>query len=592
MDHPPARPAQHRKDMSDSSASSTPATKRACDCCHKRKVKCIGDQPCRNCIAAQLECTYLAVPQKKGPKGSRAKVISQLRERQELQKKKKIFTSPARDVIYDAELLPTELILVCVDYFFANLYPTQPILHRQQISDAISQLDTNPDAYCLLASLCGYMLIQPNLDIPASILNEYTIPTGEHLIKETKRVRRYLDYVESPSVWSVVTSFFLFGCYFCLDQHNTAWFYLREATTLAVNLNMHDEANYQSADWIQDSRKRRLYWLLFVTERAYALQQHRPLTLHPTINPPTLDEDRTEETELSGFVHLVNLFRPFDDTFVGLWNRSRSGCTTEFLARLQQQLSAALPQDLQSTESQAVDLRCSQHWLRTMVWQLSISQGLLSSAAADKAMSFQYPIDVSRDLVSATSCFSQPAMEVHGIGLIEKLFDVACTLTDVMACVPIEQHTFEYGPTNYLKQLVGLIGTLRGGRERYLPLLMTKISDTIPSAPTYGYPINPSLPFSRIEELQDAQSGSDATNSGGSTPLNSSASGKGAAFGLKYEEPPFEFISAPHRTPFTSPGLTTESIYASPFLPGISQAESGLLSPALGYLNPDPLNGG
>jgi hypothetical protein len=52
--------------------------------CHRRKVKCIGEgtNPCKNCLSAGLACTYNAIPQKKGPKGSRAKVLSELRENQ------------------------------------------------------------------------------------------------------------------------------------------------------------------------------------------------------------------------------------------------------------------------------------------------------------------------------------------------------------------------------------------------------------------------------------------------------------------------------------------------------------------------------
>lgn len=165
-------------------------------------------------------------------------------------------------------------------------------------------------------------MIQPHMVLPANMLLDPNAPAtsteyGQMLIQETIRARRNFNYVEQPTVWSVITSFFLFGSFFCLDKHNTAWFHLREATTLAQIMGMHQESNYQSGDWISDLRKRRLYWLLFVTERAYALQQHRPLTLYTTINPPTLDEDPTEEMELSGFIHLVNLFRPFDDTFVG-----------------------------------------------------------------------------------------------------------------------------------------------------------------------------------------------------------------------------------------------------------------------------------
>ncbi|WPG98006.1 Hypothetical protein R9X50_00079000 [Acrodontium crateriforme] len=522
--------------MPDSSSSSSAApVKRACDACHRRKVRCLSDgsRPCKNCASANLTCTYNAIPQKKGPKGSRAKVISELRESQRqtqitAHRHGLDFDSPPTSPAYLKRpgILSIEMITTCVDYFFTNIYPTQPILHRQKVGETIGMMDTNLEAYCLVVSLCGYMMIQPNMSLNPAAFEGLEIPVqsslqlGHVLLKEALRVRKGVSYVESPSVWSVITSFFFFGSYFCLDQQNTAWFHLREATTLAQIMGMHEETNYRS-DAIEDSHRRRLYWLLFVTERAYALQQHRPLTLQATIGLPTLLEDPAETTELSGFLHLVNLFKPFDDTFVGLWNKSREGCTTEWLEHLQQQLSDALPSYLQSTETQAVDLRCSQQWLRTMVWQLSISHGFLSSAAAANAMSFKFPIEISRDLVSFAGQFSQPAMEVHGIGLVEKLFDVACTLTDVMSCVPYEQHTFEFGPRDYLNQLMSLISNLRGGHERYLPLLISKINDTMPTMPTPGYALPAPIPggSSRVSELFDEHSVH--TKSTDSTPLGS-----------------------------------------------------------------------
>jgi hypothetical protein len=534
--------------MPESSTSTTPPiVKRACDACHRRKVKCIGDgsRPCKNCTSAGLTCTYNAIPQKKGPKGSRAKVISELRETQRQSQlaaaQQHGFEEAPHSPAYlrKAGLLSMEMITACVDFFFANIYPTQPILHRQKVGETIGQMEQSVEAYCLVVSLCAYMMIQPNMNLPPGAFQDLevqpqpSIELGQLLLQETLRVRKGYDYVETPTIWTVITSFFLFGSYFCLDKHNTAWFHLREATTLAQIMGMHDESHYTlSGDVIEESRKRRLYWLLFVTERAYALQQHRPLTLQSTIHPPRLDEDPSETVELSGFIHLVNLFRPFDDTFVGLWNKARTGCTTDFLARLQQQLSEALPIYIQSTESQAVDLRCSQQWLRTMVWQLSISHGYLSSVANENAMSFRYPIEISRDLVAATSGFSQKSMEVHGIGLIEKLFDVACTLTDVMSCVPYEQHTFEYGPRDYLNQLMSLISSLRGGQQRYMPLLISKVNEAMPQMPTHGFSMGLNMgPPSRLgmEDFYDSASQGHAHSSTDSTPFGSPPIGSATA---------------------------------------------------------------
>ncbi|GAB7345155.1 hypothetical protein MBLNU457_3543t1 [Dothideomycetes sp. NU457] len=462
-------------------------------------------------------------------------------------------------------LLPMELITSCVDYFFANLYPTQPIIHRQKVGETIGQMETNVEAYCLVTSLCAYMLIQPNIassgSIPSSpeaeVPPQSTLPLGITLLHETLRVRKGHDYIESPTVWSVITSFFLFGSYFCLDKHNTAWFHLREATTTAHIIGMHEEQTYKHFDAIESSRRRRLYWLLFVTERAYALQRHRPLSLYASINLPTIDEDPAESIELSGFVHMVTLFRPFDDTFVGFWNKTREGCTTEWLGMLQQQLSDALPTYLQSTETQAVDLQVSQQWLKTMIWQLSISNGFLSSASQNNSMSLAYPIEISRELCAMTSQYSIPAMEVHGIGLVEKLFDIACTLTDVMSCVPLDQYSFELGPRDYLNQLTSVIAKLRGGNQRYFPLLAAKINETLPSTtaapnmfPLSGPNFAHTSPNGTIShDLYDARSMSQPRSHGSnptsndSTPFGSPprSNSMGMGVNINPSHPPFNF---------------------------------------------------
>lgn len=64
---------------------------------------------------------------------------------------------------------------------------------------------------------------------------------------------------------------------------------------------------------------------------------------------------------------------------------------------------------------------------------------------------------------------------------IEKVFDIACNLIDVMSCVPIESRHYETGPRDYLNQLVGIISTLRGGESRFLPLLIAKIEESLPA---------------------------------------------------------------------------------------------------------------
>lgn len=488
-------PSAPAKGSSTSTPTTSTSVKRACDACHRRKVKCDGLNPCRNCSSAQLACTYHAIPQKKGPKGSRAKVISELREtqRQSTLSSKVHGRLNGYNPVLPPTLAPTpglltqDMINTCIDFFFNNMYTTVPILHRGRLEQQSRFVDRDVETYCLFTALCAFMMIQPGMPIPGDPLGLDSMPganmmTGTMLLEETLRVRKGYDHLETPTLNSLVTSYFLFACYYGIDTHTKAWFHLREATTLAHILNMNKEETYMSFDPIESSRRRRLYWLLFVTERAYALQRHRPLSLQATINLPTASDDPTEcAPPLQGFVHLVNVFRPFDDSFVAQWNKTRDDCTQQYLSTLQKQLMDTLPAYLQSTsESQAADLRVSQQWLRTMVWQLSIQNGFLSSGSEDPSMTFSYPVEISRDLITMTSGFSRQSLEVHGVGLTEKLFDVACSLTDVLALLPTPSDPFAIGPRDYLNQFLSLLSSLRNGDNRFLPLLLQKVHDVLP----------------------------------------------------------------------------------------------------------------
>ncbi|KAK3062250.1 hypothetical protein LTS18_004518, partial [Coniosporium uncinatum] len=250
--------------------------------CHRRKVKCIGEglKSCKNCISAGLTCTYNAIPQKKGPKGSRAKVLSELREtqRQSQLAPGSPFSHgiPGRSISPAASrtpgLLTLEVVDCCIDYYFNNIYQTQPILHRAKMQQVVLAMDHSAEAYCKLCALCAYMMIQPNMTVPRHLLPQIdgnpmpVVHFGHVLLDETLRVRKCYDYIEHPTINTVYTAFFIFSCYFCLDKQNAAWTYLRQAMTIAHIMGLHDEEHYKTGDMIEATRKRRMFWVLFITE--------------------------------------------------------------------------------------------------------------------------------------------------------------------------------------------------------------------------------------------------------------------------------------------------------------------------------------
>lgn len=424
------------------------AVKRACDACHRRKVKCDGINPCRNCSSAQLSCTYNAIPQKKGPKGSRAKVISELRENQrqsslsaKIQNRINGAGSSAIATFTPTQgLLTNEMINTCIDFFFVHMYPTMPILSRQRVEQDAMSSDTTLDTYCLLSSLCAFMMLQPGIPMPSSdpygpeSIPGASIITATLLLEETLRVRKGYDYQQNPTLYTLATSYFLFACHYGLDLQDKAWCSLREATTLVHLVRMNREETYQTWDKVDATRRRRLYWLLYAAERAYALQHDRPLSLKATISPPTPADDPSDPLagQLVGFCRLVSLFRPFDSAFVDIWNKTRSDCSPSLVATLQKQQNDVIGA-LASADPQLGDVVRNQQWLQNLAWQINLAKGNAGTNGNDMA-AYQFSMmDVSREMIPMAASFSnQGSSELLNSGLVRVY--LPSTLTKKIRC--------------------------------------------------------------------------------------------------------------------------------------------------------------
>ncbi len=102
---------------------------------------------------------------------------------------------------------------------------------------------------------------------------------------------------------------------------------------------------------------------------------------------------------------------------------------------------------------------------------------------------------------------------------IEKVFDVTCTLIDVMSCVPVQPRNFELGPRDYLNRLLTLISTLRGGESRYLPLVRAKVSETLPTVDaSITQPLALMVPGYYMKDLKEESNPSSTSSSPMSSP--------------------------------------------------------------------------
>ncbi|KAG6003376.1 hypothetical protein E4U21_002092 [Claviceps maximensis] len=533
--------------------------RQACDSCRARKIRCDGLRPCANCLHVSCECTYLAVPKKTGPKGRRkarpvdartasyfstvlpsavrastglnsvAESVARQYCHHHVPISPKQSPSPPQEgpdaalTSDGGDFVPSpcvtkDIMRSCLDAFFTYKYPITPILDRDEVNNALFDLQHRPEMYGLITACCAVMVQSPDIitlgdnataaatpcsgrrilaaprDSPtfAHCRPPSDVPSAEFFISETVRARSFCDCVERPSLTTVQTSFFLFSAFFCLGKDTSAWHYIREAITVLQSLRFHEESTYSRIkDAVTARYTRRMFWVLFITERAYALQRHRPLTLQNAIALPSAGRELGEEKIMSGLLDLISLFRNFDSEFLKMWNTTHashvSASTKDYPAKMQRFLEDAIPEVATRTANQQADLLLSREWLKIVVWQLCLSKTLLCSSTPLESMSFHFPVSVARNVVVATSHLPSGSLEANGVGILEKIFDVGCSLADVLSlnphCVP--RTALQVSPADYLREMVRLVGTVVGGSPRHLRVLAAKAEECLRSGTLY-----------------------------------------------------------------------------------------------------------
>lgn len=273
---------------------------------------------------------------------------------------------------YPSALLTLDVAKQFVEFFFEHKYSITPILHHDSFRALLPAFRSSPSVYALVSALCASLVaqIQPPQELSTEVVSSLS---ADFFIAEAKHARAAAgDYIEHPTLADVHTSFFIFAGLFDLDRHNSAWFYLREAITLMESLRLHEEDSYVDMDPHTALYSRRTFWLIFVNERAYALQRHRSPVLNPTIDLPSTSPNDPDDEIICGFLDLVGMFQDVDSKFVSTWNISSRNpalrrisngaidpsrrASAAHMAALQSKLAKAIPYIDQRTEVQKADL--------------------------------------------------------------------------------------------------------------------------------------------------------------------------------------------------------------------------------------------
>ena len=302
-----------------------PRTLRACDSCRVRKIKgVLRKSSCDQCRAAKLVCTFYAPSLKEGLiSGYQENAIepalqAQLQSRSKPPSFEETVDNATSLFQREPFALPLGLsrtmLLGCIDDFLTVLYSLLPIIRRSKIEEFLDKMHTNLEAYSLILSLCAYaMLVSTSEGDFHSGPSETSpvAPLSERLIKVATIVYRQNTSSELASTTAIATSFLLFRFYERISNHNMAWYYLRQGATWTFC-----SANSIDDRAAQDACETCLYGLLFISDRVYALQRHRPLTLD--IRTEMLTHKIARADHGCGILQLIDLYKPFRTEFISI----------------------------------------------------------------------------------------------------------------------------------------------------------------------------------------------------------------------------------------------------------------------------------
>ncbi|KAH0362914.1 hypothetical protein KCU65_g7719, partial [Aureobasidium melanogenum] len=363
--------------------------------------------------------------------------------------------------------ISSDLLEPYLDIYYYKLFPVWPIINKDMLAARLQGAEPDAGAYMLASSVCAATMVQLQLSVfgPCSDVLD---PSA--MLTEIEDLRRTYDYRENPSIEFLATSFFMHVAYTNLGRLTTSTLLLREAVTLAYILDLHRPSHYDEVTLAERQDHLRMFWILFITERAHATQHDIPCVMTVDPNMPELDAV-SQPAVLSPLIMLCRMFRSFCEG-------SSSSLTTDSLTSFNDQLLRIPTMTEAHNELQKADLSVTQQWLRLMFWKLAINKVVMTASSTDDIRSVFFPISLAKDLLSNISTMSIDTLEAHGPGMELKIFEVTNSVADIITLNPTQsQHSsLQLGPQAVLVHLTNIIGRFRGGNKTLLPLLQSRLS--------------------------------------------------------------------------------------------------------------------
>ncbi|EMC92493.1 hypothetical protein BAUCODRAFT_27768 [Baudoinia panamericana UAMH 10762] len=415
--------------------------------------------------------------------------------------------------------LKDDEILQYIDIFFDRLYSTLPVVDRHDFQRKVMlQRYLHDSSFAaLVLSMCAFALLQPVYHQEYESMDRRQ-SVAKDMLQAANTMRSSFDFGENMTLETVLTSFFMFAALFGLNLQKAALLRLREAAEVGKLLGLHRPDNYAPLGFDEKSRRLRLFYILAVTERGFALQRNHSSTFsrqHIRTMSPVLEElqakasqrseaiivhDQRSAPAMHGLLQLIALFESVDAEIVPCFNRS---CTPRNQRCMQLTTAVAIktydaikgvigrPADRREGQpvcsprvnldityttqasselstSQYADCFTLQQWLLIRLWVACLAHDLLSADESCLVLSPTFPVAIAWDVWSKCNALGEAVLEVHGLGMIERIHDVAM---GVVLTLQSHSETRSLVPWDYgcqvVEQYLGLLARLRNGQHPF-----------------------------------------------------------------------------------------------------------------------------
>jgi hypothetical protein len=501
---------------------------RACDGCKIRKVRCTEEPPCARCSSIGIACTFNKRQATRGPRSLRAKTLQQIHDSQNLAEGQSSpghgsntgrllvdnvptrWTSSAGQASPDGEpsrlggsagapsgvqRTPVSSLIIRLCIYRLRLFPVWPILDAEAVIASLLRDPTDLGTYTLANAVCAAVIVQ--LKLPFEGRTDDNDPaTAASMAAECQRTKLLLQDANGdggPDAGLSMVRIAFFQHIYHENQSpggTKSLMFLREAITIAQIMGLHRKASYVLLAPGEQQMRRRILWLLFVTERGVAMLHKLPIVLKwQSSFPPLVDSVNVEVDEahiLPAFKKLVDLFWLFDQSGAFDMLTQADDDTEAFqdsrLDYLQRRLEEISSDEYGSNDVQRADIYVTKCWMQALVWRASLRR---SKAAVfpDRQSQLSQPYRIVGDFLSHICDCSKTALEAHGPTIELKIFEIASAFTEYIYTLTtgadMARHLSNTGarPVEMLVKLQRLLASSRGGNKTLLTLLCARIAE-------------------------------------------------------------------------------------------------------------------